>query len=157
MTLTDVIHDYQIQQSARAMGGLYALSGFDFQLRCHLANFVEHLVSTNGILDGGQQFAHAFEALSDFTTADGDDFVCVQAKRTLTPSSLSHAAIEFATIAGFLQSSSNSGASIIASSAVSSGWESLGAGTRLELGPRRAPVKRACEATRTAADLAIAD
>ena len=111
MTLTDVIHDYQIQQSARAMGGLYALSGFDFQLRCHLANFVEHLVSTNGILDGGQQFAHAFEALSDFTTADGDDFVCVQAKRTLTPSSLSHAAIEFATIAGFLQSSSNSGAS----------------------------------------------
>lgn len=110
MTLTDVIREYEQSQRNRALGGLRALSGFDFQLRCHLAEFVEHLVSNDGILESGQDFAQGLEALSDFTTNSRDELVCVQAKRTLTTTAMAQAAVEFATIAEFLQTSSIAGA-----------------------------------------------
>ncbi|MCY2963715.1 MAG: ATP-binding protein, partial [Planctomycetota bacterium] len=113
MTLTELIHEYEQQQRSRALGGLRALSGFDFQLRCHLAEFVEHLVSSNGILVGGLEFAHGLEALSDFTTTIRDVLVCVQAKRTLTTTAMAQAAVEFATIAEFLENSLKSGAASI--------------------------------------------
>jgi hypothetical protein len=110
MTLSDLIHDYEQKQPNRALGGLRALSGFDFQLRCHLAEFVEHLAAGNGILQGGQAFAQGLEALSDFTTTKRDELVCVQAKRTLTTTTMAHAAVEFATIAEFLKNSLTPGA-----------------------------------------------
>ena len=65
------------------------------------------MVRSGGVLQGGQDFVLGLEALSDFTTTTGDELVCVQAKRTLTTTAMAQAAVEFATIADFLQSSAS--------------------------------------------------
>jgi hypothetical protein len=106
MELSELLALYEKEHGRRAHGGLWALSGFDFQLRLHLAVFVEALVKREDIHGAGAHFAHALEGLSDYTGRHGAGWKCVQVKRTLrggSSGSLAAAAVEFAVIEGFLR------------------------------------------------------
>nr|VFJ62526.1 MAG: S1 RNA binding domain-containing protein [Candidatus Kentron sp. FW] len=98
MNLAALLTRYEKEHPQRALGGVRALTGFDYQLRVYLADFVQTLADS-------KEAAHLMEAFSDFAqdTAQGDT-VFVQVKRTLTRATLSAAAVEFATIDHFLRS-----------------------------------------------------
>ena len=100
--LTTLLQEYEAAQPGRARGGVYALSGFNYQLRTYLADFVVALVSEVDVEQRGTGFANALEALSDYTRSEAGQLVCVQVKRTLTRQSLQAAALEFATIDLFM-------------------------------------------------------
>lgn len=102
--LTRLLKKYLSEQPHRALGGVRALSGFEYQLRAYLADFGQALVADGALLQGGESFANALEALSDHTRTDGDLTVCVQVKRTLRTDSLADAAAEFAIVDAFLES-----------------------------------------------------
>lgn len=101
--LTKLLEAYLREQPHRALGGVRALSGFEYQLRSYLADFGQVLVEDGGLHQGGERFANALEALSDHTRTDGDLTVCVQVKRTLRADSLAAAAAEFAIVDAFLE------------------------------------------------------
>nr|VFJ46717.1 MAG: hypothetical protein BECKFW1821B_GA0114236_100151 [Candidatus Kentron sp. FW] len=96
MNLAALLTRYEKEHPQRALGGVRALTGFDYQLRVYLADFVQTLADS-------KEAAHLMEAFSDFAqnTPQGDT-VFVQVKRTLTRATLSAAAVEFATIDHFL-------------------------------------------------------
>ena len=75
--LSELLQVYGKEQFRRATGGLYSLSGFDFELRCYLADFVQALSSAHEIEKAGDYFLEAF---SDFTRQSGSELVCVQIK-----------------------------------------------------------------------------
>jgi len=91
-TITSILSAYEGVEPRRALGGIYALSGFDYQLRCCLAALVDSLVGETTALDEcGRVFV---EALSDIATKTDDDYlVCVQVKRTLTAKTLKDSAV----------------------------------------------------------------
>ena len=101
--LTRLLNEYIQVQPRRALGGVRALSGFEYQIRIYLADFSEALAAVDGLLLGGNIFANALEALSDHTRNDRHLTVCVQVKRTLTRQTLADAAEEFALADEFLE------------------------------------------------------
>jgi hypothetical protein len=101
--LTSLLKAYLSEQPHRALGGVRALSGFEYQLRSYLADFGQALVEDGALHQGGKLFANALEALSDHTRTDGDLTVCVQVKRTLRADSVADAAAEFAVVDAFLE------------------------------------------------------
>ena len=101
--LTPLLEDYIRAQPNRALGGVRALSGFEYQVRTYLADFACALVDGASLGDEGETFANAMEALSDHTREDGTSTVCVQVKRTLTRQTLADAAGEFVLIDEFLE------------------------------------------------------
>lgn len=101
--LTPLLEDYIRAQPNRALGGVRALSGFEYQVRAYLADFARALVDGTSLADEGEVFANAMEALSDHTRRDGAATVCVQVKRTLTRQTLADAAGEFVLVDEFLE------------------------------------------------------
>ena len=101
--LTRLLKDYTQEQPHRALGGVRALSGFEYQIRAYLADFAQSLAGTGDIGEPGDQFANAMEAFSDYTRFDENLTVCVQVKRTLTTNTRADAATEFALIDIFLE------------------------------------------------------
>ncbi|WP_412481723.1 S1 RNA-binding domain-containing protein [Pseudomonas asiatica] len=100
--LTSILSAYEQVQSRRALGGIYALTGFDYQLRCYLAEFAESLAGEGqGLDEAGGLF---LEALSDLAKqTEGGRLVCIQVKRTLTKETLKDAAAEVEAIDCFLR------------------------------------------------------
>ncbi|MDO9346631.1 MAG: S1 RNA-binding domain-containing protein [Pseudomonas sp.] len=100
--LTSILSAYEREESRRALGGIYALAGFDYQLRCYLAEFAESLAGEGrGLDEAGGLF---LEALSDLAKqTEGERLVCIQVKRTLTKETLKDAAAEVDAIDGFLR------------------------------------------------------
>ncbi|MFL6248244.1 MAG: hypothetical protein ACJ74H_19625 [Thermoanaerobaculia bacterium] len=98
--LTSLLDRYATAEPRRAHGGLYALSGFDYQLRNYLADLVSMLlrqpIATESIFG-------AFETLSDYVRNDADNTVCVQVKTRITRSTLVDAAREFVKVDAFLE------------------------------------------------------
>lgn len=99
--ITSILSDYELREKRRALGGIYALAGFDYQLRLYLAEFAESLAGQEASLnDAGSVF---LEALSDLAKHDvNDNLICIQVKRTLTKETLKDAAAEILTIEQFL-------------------------------------------------------
>lgn len=99
--MTSILSAYEQEESRRALGGIYAMAGFDYQLRCYLAELAESLAGEAGKLDeAGGIF---LEALSDLAKRiEGDRLVCIQVKRTLTKETLKDAVAEVEAIDGFL-------------------------------------------------------
>ncbi|MFJ5335798.1 S1 RNA-binding domain-containing protein [Pectobacterium sp. CHL-2024] len=99
--ITSILTAYEQQETRRALGGIYALAGFDYQLRCYLAEFAEALTDQDSNLnEAGGIF---LEALSDVAKHDEkDQLVCIQVKRTLTSETLKDAAAEVLAIDRFL-------------------------------------------------------
>lgn len=102
-SLCALLDAYIRAQPSRALGGVRALSGFEYQIRAYLADFAEALAGGDGLQQSGEGFAHALEVLSDHTRRDGDLTVCVQVKRTLTTATLADAAAEFVLVDEFLE------------------------------------------------------
>lgn len=100
--LVGVLSDYGQIQPRRAHGGIYALAGFNYQLRAYVARLVESLGRDDRAVEtAGQVF---LEALSDLAERTNDDrLICIQAKRTLTTATLKDAADELLAIDLFLQ------------------------------------------------------
>lgn len=99
--LTKVLADYAQVQPRRASGGLYALAGFNYQLRLYVAQLAEALAaSENDLETAGQVF---MEALSDLAHRENDKLICIQVKRTLTRATLKDATTEFTAIESFLK------------------------------------------------------
>lgn len=105
--LTELLAKYAAVQPNAARGGLAALSGFDYQIRLYLADFVSALASHFEFEREGERFINAFEALADFTRAKGNQLVCVQAKTRFNKSTARKAAVEFCRIDEFLELSGN--------------------------------------------------
>ena len=98
--MTSILSKYEGQENRRALGGIYALAGFDYQLRLYLAELVESLAGQGCDLDkAGGVF---LEALSDLAETEDGSLVCIQVKRTLTRETLKDAAAEVVTIDCFL-------------------------------------------------------
>jgi len=91
---------YAKEHASRARGGLVAIAGFDFQLRCYVADFVQELARATEIHQAGAVFLEAF---SDVCRAEDDCTVLVQAKRTLTKARLAEAAVEAILIDEFME------------------------------------------------------
>lgn len=81
--LTHLLEDYIRIQPNRALGGVRALGGFEYQVRVYLADFGQALVSGVSPEDQGEHFANAMEALSDHTRQQDELTVCVQARSVL--------------------------------------------------------------------------
>ena len=106
MTTPDLLQQffqqYQHTHTKRALGGIYALQGFDFQIECYLADLFQCLANkdTAGITGS----VSAFEQLQDHTLVDNQHrVVTVQAKRTLTNNTLKKALQEIAVVEAFRQ------------------------------------------------------
>lgn len=98
MLITAMLDAYIAEQPKRAAGGIYALAGFDFQLRLYLARLAEALRKGDDELDeAGRVF---LEALSDIAEQHGNQLICIQAKRTLNRTKLRDAAQEVVAIDG---------------------------------------------------------
>ncbi|WP_199103892.1 hypothetical protein, partial [Aquitalea sp. ASV11] len=98
--ITSILSNYEWQEKSRALGGIYALAGFDYQLRLYLADLVESLAGQGRDLDkAGGVF---LEALSDLAKTKDGSLVCIQVKRTLTRETLKNAAAEVVAIDSFL-------------------------------------------------------
>ena len=98
--MTSILSKYEGQENRRALGGIYALAGFDYQLRLYLAELVESLAGQGCGLDkAGGVF---LEALSDLAETEDGSLVCIQVKRTLTRETLKDAAAEVVAIDSFL-------------------------------------------------------
>ncbi|MCG9076988.1 S1 RNA-binding domain-containing protein [Laribacter hongkongensis] len=98
--MTSILSKYEGQENRRALGGIYALAGFDYQLRLYLADLVESLAGQGRDLDkAGGVF---LEALSDLAKTEDGSLVCIQVKRTLTRETLKDAAAEVVAIDRFL-------------------------------------------------------
>lgn len=67
MDLTPLLEDYIRAQPNRALGGVRALSGFEYQIRSYLADFAKALVDGTSLANEGEGFVNAMEALSDHT------------------------------------------------------------------------------------------
>jgi hypothetical protein len=116
-TVTEVLRLYDQENRSRSRGGLYAISGFAFQVYAYLADYAALLVKADETGaedrpdDQSQPGFVDFESLSDYLikkdrgdyVEEGDSVVCVQAKRTLTRETLSKAAEEFVAIDRFLE------------------------------------------------------
>ena len=98
--MTSILSKYEGQENRRALGGIYALAGFDYQLRLYLAELVESLAGQGCDFDkAGGVF---LEALSDLAETEDGSLVCIQVKRTLTRETLKGAAAEVVAIDSFL-------------------------------------------------------
>lgn len=99
--MTSILSAYERAEPHRALGGIHALAGFDYQLRFYLAELVESLAAGGAVLDEvGRLF---LEALSDVARqAANQALVCIQVKRTLTRKAVADAAAEVETIQRFL-------------------------------------------------------
>ncbi|MFJ4375588.1 S1 RNA-binding domain-containing protein [Pseudomonas japonica] len=99
--MTSILSAYERAEPHRALGGIHALAGFDYQLRFFLAELVESLAAGGAMLDEvGRVF---LEALSDVARqAANQTLVCIQVKRTLTRKAVADAAAEVETIQRFL-------------------------------------------------------
>lgn len=96
-----VLSDYERDQPKRASGGIYALSGFNYQLRLYIAQLVESLTANGPVIeDAGKVF---LEALSDIAVQKYDDLICIQAKRSLTKANLKDAAAEILAVDSFFE------------------------------------------------------
>ena len=101
VNISNLLEDYARDQPKRATGGLYALAGFDYQLRLYVAQLVEGLAKGGDDPDNaGQVF---LEALSDLAVQKEGGLVCIQAKRTLTRTTLRDAAAEVCAIEAFFR------------------------------------------------------
>jgi hypothetical protein len=98
--LADLLSRYAAQHPRRARGGLSAIAGIDFQLRCYLADFASELARGSHLEDAG---AHFLEAFSDYTKSESQQVVCVQVKRTLTKKTLGDAADEAVVLDKFFE------------------------------------------------------
>ena len=101
-SITSILSAYEQQEKRRALGGIYALAGFDYQLRFYLADFIESLANQGTNLDAAGRVY--LEALSDVAKQDANNhLVCIQVKRTLTVATLKDAASEVLAIDRFLK------------------------------------------------------
>ena len=104
-SLLDVLARYVEASPRRAWGGLYALSGFDYQLRSYLAAFADALAAASNIEAAGTDFEMPLlEVFSDTVQVSDERTVFVQLKRRLTMASMKAAAEEFVAIDTFLES-----------------------------------------------------
>ena len=101
--LTSLLEEYVRAQPSRALGGVRALSGFEYQLRVYLADFAKALSDGDQLQLDGTKFANVLEALSDHTLRKDHLTVCVQVKRTLSRQTLADAGAEFAYVDAFLE------------------------------------------------------
>lgn len=104
--LDQILRAYSNDEPDRAMGGVRALTGFDFQTRVYLAELFAALTAASAstsasgsLLDAGLAFV---EALSDVLLKRPQDLVCVQVKRTLEADSIRDAAQEVLAIDRFM-------------------------------------------------------
>ena len=103
-TLIDLLARYQEAEKHRAWGGVRALSGWDFQLRSYIADFALALVRSDNLVKAGEDLVEALlEAFSDYSLAQLRNTVVVQAKRSLTSTTLRKTANEFLIIDAFLE------------------------------------------------------
>jgi len=100
--LTSLVQAYIAAEPNRARGGIVAITGFEYQIWCYLADYVEDIRA--GKLATARQFDNAFETLSDHTRGSAGATVCVQVKSHLDPHAMSLAAAEFAAIERFMNS-----------------------------------------------------
>ena len=105
-SLASLLQRYRSQRVGRA-GGVYALTGFDFQLRTYLADYVMELANPEKLAVAGAEFSSALESFSDYTRRSAADVVCVQVKTTLGRRELRTALREFVDIAEFLREESS--------------------------------------------------
>jgi hypothetical protein len=101
--LERILQAYADAEPSRARGGIVALTGFQYQIWCYLADYLQALAANNPF-KGGIAFVDAFEALSDYTRATRQGAVCVQVKHYLDASALGEAAVEIAAIERFFTS-----------------------------------------------------
>jgi hypothetical protein len=106
--LTALVAAYAAAEPDRARGGVVALLGLQYQIWVYLADFAAALAS-NQLVDGGQQFDHGFESLSDHTGASSTGLLCVQVKHHLDHDRMGAAAVEFAAIERFIDSNASLG------------------------------------------------
>lgn len=100
-----VLELYEKDQPRRATGGIYAMSGFNYQLNLYVAQLVESLTSSK---EEVEQAGNVFiESLSDLAITSEDNLVCIQVKRTLTVASLKSSAAEFVAIENFFEKNSS--------------------------------------------------
>jgi hypothetical protein len=98
--LATLLGRYAALHGHRARGGLSAIAGIDFQLRCYLADFVSELARGSHLEEAG---THFLEAFSDYTKSESQQVVCVQVKRTLTRKTLGDAADEAVVLDEFFE------------------------------------------------------
>jgi hypothetical protein len=96
-SIQKILDTYRSQQPKRATGGLYALSGFRFQLLSYLADFVTQVISQGVPEDKGG----LVEFLSDYSSSRAGNLLLVQCKTRLTKQALMKAAVEFVHIERF--------------------------------------------------------
>ncbi|MBI2421336.1 MAG: hypothetical protein HYV27_00805 [Candidatus Hydrogenedentes bacterium] len=93
-TLHALIGQWRAKHNKRAMGGIWALSGFSFQI----AIFLVHFFDTVGRENEDPQQLPEFEQLSDLLCPQDRRYLLVQVKRTLNRTRLKEALKEFYTI-----------------------------------------------------------
>jgi hypothetical protein len=100
ITLIELLKLYAEQEPHRARRGLVTIAGFDFQLRCYLAELTSELARATDVRQAGATF---LEGLSDLSRAGDDCTILVQVKRTLTKARLAEAAAEAAILDEFIE------------------------------------------------------
>lgn len=101
-SISTLLSAYELTQPHRARGGIYALSGFNYQLRFYLYRFIDSLLA--GGCNLAQEGGIFIEALSDLAEQrENGALICVQIKRTLTKETLKSAAEEVSAIQKFLE------------------------------------------------------
>lgn len=137
--LQKVLDAYAEEHPNRAKGGLRALSGFDFQIRCYLADFFTNLASEEDYAAAARVFDQRFETLEDYMRRGERGCVVVQAKRRLTPTLMAEAAVEFARIEQFLADrdwDERLSYEIVASGGTRNSWEHAQTLTPFKRSPR---------------------
>ena len=137
--LSHLLADYAKEEPRRAFGGLYALAGFDYQIRVYVAHLAKALARGGDDRDGAG--AVFIEALSDLAEGDSGGLVCIQVKRTLTAATLKSAAQEALAIDRFLADRDPAARDQVRFSVVASrgdpalGWDDLPATEAAALAP----------------------
>ena len=101
MTWEELLEVYADKNPRRSNGGLYALSGFDFQIKVYIANLVEQFSSSTRY-EIGLKGGPLLESFSDLFTPIDDRAVCIQVKRAADKKTLlSKVAKEFIQLESF--------------------------------------------------------
>lgn len=102
-SLSEILGSYRGKYKKKATGGLSAIRGFDFQVRCYLADLTEELVSLEEGPNLSLNSPHLHEAFSDYTRLADSDLVCVQVKLKWNSISAKAAAAEFCLLDEFFE------------------------------------------------------
>lgn len=101
LDITQLLKDYAKDEPRRATGGIYAMAGFAFQAQVYVADLAEAFAAAGpDLLTQGQTFVEALSDIAKWDAAQG--MILLQAKRTLTSTTLDAAAGEIAAIEAFV-------------------------------------------------------